>query len=98
MHIKCLSGWSNKSFTMLLKLLKDALLEGETLPDLFSASKTLLQGLGLDYYKVHACPKDCMLYWGDDSKHIHCKVCLTPRYKQFEGETNEAKKGRQNIP
>ncbi|KAG5548104.1 hypothetical protein RHGRI_013710 [Rhododendron griersonianum] len=30
MHIKCLCGWSNKSFTKLLKLLKKALPEGNT--------------------------------------------------------------------
>ena len=31
-HMKCLNGWSNKSFTMLLELLNEALPEGETLP------------------------------------------------------------------
>ena len=31
-HMKCLNGWSNKSFTMLLELLKEAFPEGETLP------------------------------------------------------------------
>ena len=31
-HMKCLNGWSNKSFTMLVELLNEALLEGETLP------------------------------------------------------------------
>ena len=31
-HLKCLNGWSNKSFDMLLELLKEALLVGEMLP------------------------------------------------------------------
>ena len=31
-HMKCLNGWSNTSFTMLLQLLKEGLPEGETLP------------------------------------------------------------------
>ena len=30
--MKCLNGWSNKSFTMLPELLKETLPEGETLP------------------------------------------------------------------
>ncbi|WMV08116.1 hypothetical protein MTR67_001501 [Solanum verrucosum] len=33
LHLKCLNGWSNKSFSMLLELLKDVLPEGETLPE-----------------------------------------------------------------
>lgn len=39
LHIKCLSGWSNKSFTMLLDVLKDALPEGETLPNSYYKAK-----------------------------------------------------------
>ena len=31
-HMKCLNGWSNKSFTLLLELLKETLPKGETLP------------------------------------------------------------------
>ena len=32
LHLKVISGWSNKSFNMLLQLLKDALPNGKTLP------------------------------------------------------------------
>ena len=63
LHIKCLSGWSNKSFTMLLELLKDAFHEGETLPKSFYEAKKLIGNLGLEFTKIHACPNDCMLYW-----------------------------------
>ena len=38
-HMKCLNGWSNKSFTMLLELLKEALPEGETLPSNYYEAK-----------------------------------------------------------
>ena len=38
--MKCLNGWSNKSFTMLLELLNEAFPEGETLPnDYYEAKK-----------------------------------------------------------
>ncbi|KAH7835951.1 hypothetical protein Vadar_031397 [Vaccinium darrowii] len=93
MHIKCLGGWSNKSFTMLLKLLKDAFPAAELLPDSFNACRKLLGGLGLEYHKVHACPQDCMLYWGEDANRVYCKVCHSPRYKQLEDETDGPKKG-----
>ncbi|XP_028051175.1 uncharacterized protein LOC114255823 [Camellia sinensis] len=98
LHIKCLSGWSDKSFTMLLKLLKDAFPKGETLPKSFYATRALLRELGLDYHKVHACPRDCSLYWKETASRDDCIVCQTPRYKQFEGEKNDYKTKQQRIP
>ncbi|XP_058217100.1 uncharacterized protein LOC131327994 [Rhododendron vialii] len=92
MHIKSLCGWSNKSFTMLLKLLKKVLPEGEILPNSYTASRQLLGGLSLEYHKVHACPRDCMLYWGEDAKRVDCKVCNVPRYKPEE-KIDGSKKG-----
>ncbi|KAJ9680262.1 hypothetical protein PVL29_019544 [Vitis rotundifolia] len=38
-HIKCLNGWNNKSFTMLLELLKETLPKGETLPSNYYEAK-----------------------------------------------------------
>jgi len=32
MNLKAMNGWTDKSFTQLLELLKDMLLEGNTLP------------------------------------------------------------------
>ena len=37
--MKCLNGWSNKSFTVLLELLKEALPEGETLQSNYYEAK-----------------------------------------------------------
>jgi hypothetical protein len=39
LHIKFLGGWSNKSFDMLLELLKDVLPDGSQLPKNFNAAK-----------------------------------------------------------
>ncbi|XP_028102273.1 uncharacterized protein LOC114301519 [Camellia sinensis] len=83
---------------MLLKLLKDAFPKGETLPKSFYATRALLRELGLDYHKVHACPRDCSLYWKETASRDDCIVCQTPRYKQFEGEKNDYKKKQQRIP
>lgn len=98
LHIKCLSGWSDKSFMMLLELLKDSFPKGETLPKSFYATRKLLRDLGLDYHKVHACPRDCSLYWKETAGMDDCIVCQMPRYKQFEGEENDVKKKQQRIP
>ncbi|XP_049399799.1 uncharacterized protein LOC125863867 [Solanum stenotomum] len=87
LHLKCLNGWSNNSFSMLLELLKDVLPEGETLPKSFNDSKKIIKDLGLEYKKIHACPNDCMIYWNDTEDQINCKICKAPRYKQFKGES-----------
>lgn len=41
-HTKCLGGWSNNSFTQLLKLLKEVLPKGGTLPDSYYGMKKLI--------------------------------------------------------
>lgn len=85
-HIKCLGGWSNNSFTMLLKLLKDVLPEGETLPDSFYDMKKIISKFGLSYEKIHACPNDCILYRGEYQGKDQCPKCHTSRYKVTEGD------------
>ena len=53
-HLKCLNGWSNKSFDMLLELLKEALPVGEMLPKNHYESKKILWDPGLHYKKIDA--------------------------------------------
>lgn len=85
LHLKCLNGWSNKSFSMLLELLKDVLPEGETLPKSFYDSKNIVKDLGLEYKTIRACPNDCMIYWNETKDRTSCKFFKAPRYKQFKG-------------
>ncbi|XP_052198329.1 uncharacterized protein LOC127805620 [Diospyros lotus] len=80
-HIKCLCGLSNKAMSMILELLKDAF-EHAKIPDSFYEAKKLITKLGLNYSQIHACPNDCMLYWGEDESRETCKVCNTSRWKQ----------------
>lgn len=85
-HLKIINRWSNKSFDMVLKLIKDALPDGETLPKSHYEAKTLLQGLGLGYVYIHACINDCMLFWKEDKDLESCSVCGEPRYKINQGK------------
>jgi hypothetical protein len=101
-HLKCLHGWSDKSFSMLLDLLRDALPEGNVLPKSYYETKKMISGLGLGYEKIHACPNDCVLYW---DKHINdqvCPKCGTSRWKttndDVQGNGKEISKKRKNIP
>ncbi|KAK6796809.1 hypothetical protein RDI58_004510 [Solanum bulbocastanum] len=57
--------WSNESFTMLLKMLKEELLPDETdLPNTYYGANKVIWNLGLSYERIDACRNDCMLYIG----------------------------------
>nr|GMD39345.1 uncharacterized protein LOC109190361 [Ipomoea batatas] len=73
--------------SMIFELLKDAF-EQERLPDSFYEAKKTINRLSLNYVKIHACPNDCMLYWGDDKATETCKVCHTSRWKQPKGKND----------
>ncbi|GKV11263.1 hypothetical protein SLEP1_g22529 [Rubroshorea leprosula] len=79
-HLKCLNGWSNKSFTQLLEYLSFLLLEGNVLPKSYSETKKIIRSLGLSYEKIHACPNDCMLFWKDKANDDLCSKCGASRW------------------
>ena len=82
--MKCLNGWNNKSFTMLLELLKEALPEGETLPRNYYETKKVLLELGLHYINIDVCPSDCMLYSKEHANANECIVCGVSRWKSSD--------------
>lgn len=80
-HIKVLCGLSDKAMTMILDLLNDAFEKAKFPPSIYEAKK-IINKLGLNYKKIDACPKHCMLYLGDDEKSLDaCKHCGTSRWK-----------------
>ncbi|XP_057444525.1 uncharacterized protein LOC130736753 [Lotus japonicus] len=84
-HIKCLCKMTDKAMTMILELLHDAF-EHAKIPSSFYEAKKSITKLGLGYEKIHACPRNCMLYWGADENLEQCKVCQRSRWR--EPETN----------
>ncbi|XP_060213001.1 uncharacterized protein LOC132640428 [Lycium barbarum] len=91
LHIKSMGRWSNESFTMLLKMLKEELLpDGANLPNSYYEAKKVIRDLGLSYHKIDACVNDCMLYWKEDNLLDSCKVCGASRWK-IEKHSGEAK-------
>lgn len=99
LHIKSVGRWSNESFDMLLKTLRDILPVGSTLPDTYYDAKKIIKDLGLSYEKIDACSNNCMLYWKDEEKLHVCKVCGVSRWKEDyrSGETKIQKNGKK-IP
>ncbi|XP_020266395.1 uncharacterized protein LOC109841877 [Asparagus officinalis] len=81
-QIKCLNKWSNKSFTMLLKFLKDSMPLGNNVPQSWYEAKRIMSDLGLNCEKIHACPNDCVLFWKENSKLKECPNCGVSRYKK----------------
>ncbi|KAK1400939.1 hypothetical protein POM88_000544 [Heracleum sosnowskyi] len=60
--LKVKNGWTNKSFTELLKLLGDMLPLNNELPTSTYEAKKILCPMGMDVKKIHACPNDCVLF------------------------------------
>ena len=81
-HIKCLCGISDKAMTMILELLNDEF-DTAKIPSSFYEAKKIISKLGLNYEKIHACPNNCMLYWGnrEDEERETCKTSHTSRWK-----------------
>ena len=63
MPIKIHNGWSNKSFDMLLELLKASFPMGTTILSSFYEAKQKLCDLGLGYETIYAYKYNCILYW-----------------------------------
>ncbi|XP_060181912.1 uncharacterized protein LOC132611513 isoform X1 [Lycium barbarum] len=99
LHIKSIGHWSNESFTMLLKFLKeDLLLDGTNLPNSYYEAKKVIRDLGLSYKKIDACKNDCMLYWKNDNCLESCKVCGVSRWKEDKHSGETKFKSGKKIP
>ncbi|CAN1289729.1 hypothetical protein LINPERPRIM_LOCUS20410 [Linum perenne] len=86
LHLKVYNKWSNKSFDMLLKLLKDILPEGNLVPSSYYEEKKMLRSIGLGYTAIHACRYDCALYWKENELLEACPICKMSRWKTNDGK------------
>ncbi|XP_023770042.1 uncharacterized protein LOC111918639 [Lactuca sativa] len=93
-NLKANNGWSDTSFTNLLKLLNDMLPEDNELPISTYQAKKLMCPMGMEIERIHACPKDSMLYRNQYADLDKCITCDTSRYKKnnHTEETNDVKK------
>lgn len=80
-NIKCMGGWSNMSFNLMLTLIKEILPGGEVLPNSLYEMKKIIADLGYGYKKIDACPNDCMLYWKENEHLDKCLNCGECRWK-----------------
>ncbi|XP_028062232.1 uncharacterized protein LOC114265612 [Camellia sinensis] len=81
-----LNKWSNKSFNMLLGILKDLLLASDqVIPWTLYEAKKFLRDLSLGYVSIHACKYDCALFWKENANLENCLICQESRYKLNDG-------------
>ncbi|KAH1032847.1 hypothetical protein J1N35_045021, partial [Gossypium stocksii] len=78
-HLKCLGGWTGNSLTMLLEFLR-YMFHFTKISHSCKDMKKLIKNLGIGYNKIHSCPNDCMLYWGDRKNKQSCHVCSKSRW------------------
>ncbi|XP_038708541.1 uncharacterized protein LOC120003590 [Tripterygium wilfordii] len=86
LHIKNLTGLSNKGFDMYLQLFKRALPKGETLPKDYYEAKTIMRNLGLSYQRIHACKNGCVLFWKENEDKQECPTCGDSRWVERYGK------------
>ena len=73
--------WPDKSFSMLIDLLLVAFPQIKFFPSSYYQAKKLIMDLGLGYEKIHVCPNNCTLYWGEMVEKDCCPKCSTSRWK-----------------
>lgn len=87
-NLKAGNGWSDVSFTSMLKLVKEMLPDDNELPDRTYDAKKVLCPMGMEYRKIHACPNDCILYRGEFENLHSCPRCNVSRYKMKRSGPN----------
>ncbi|WVZ84511.1 hypothetical protein U9M48_031540, partial [Paspalum notatum var. saurae] len=98
LRFKAGNGWSNKSFTDLVNFLADKLPEGNVMPKSTAEAKKILCPIELKYERIHACPNDCIIYWGKYKENESCLICETSRYKKKDRPEELEGKEKKKIP
>jgi hypothetical protein len=80
--LKASHGWSDNSFSDLLRLLAKLLPKPKTLPTNTYRAKKLICPLSLGVNKIHTCPNHCILYRKEHEIQMKCPVCGVSRYKR----------------
>jgi hypothetical protein len=86
----------------LLKIVKKMLPKDNEWPASTYEAKKIVCPLGLEVQKIHACPKDCILYYGEEYENLNaCPVCSAFRYKIMRddpGDVEASAAGRGFLP
>ncbi|KAL0533249.1 hypothetical protein IC582_030465 [Cucumis melo] len=90
-NLKVRYGWSDISFSELLKTLKEILPTTNELPNSLYEAKKILGALGMEYEKIHACSNNCCLYRKEFANATECPKCGQSRWKNVKDRNEERK-------
>jgi len=79
--MKCMSGWSNTSFFLLLRFINKLMPSNASLPKDTYEAKKYMRNLGHGYEKISAYRKGCILFWRENEKLDKCTSCKESRWK-----------------
>ena len=89
LKLKATNGWSDSSFSTLLKLLAELLPKPNGLPTNTYQAKNLLCPFTLGVQKFHSCPDHCILYRKEHESLERCPTCNVSHYKKNSGGSDE---------
>ena len=84
-QVKCSTGMSNRALEAVLNLFSRFLPKGHCVPDTMEKVQRVVRDLGLDYVKIDACEKDCVLFWKENTNLDTCPKCGESRWKTSDG-------------
>ncbi|KAA0047739.1 transposase [Cucumis melo var. makuwa] len=90
-NLKGRYGWTDISFSELLKTLKEILPTTNELPNSLYEAKKTLGALGMEYEEIHACPNNCCLYRKEFANATECPECGQSRWKNVKDRNEERK-------
>ncbi|XP_051150184.1 uncharacterized protein LOC127264725 [Andrographis paniculata] len=96
MYLKVLSQWSNKSFDLLLTLLRDVIPDDVVLPKTYYEANKIMKELGFTCQIMDVCMDNCMLFTGEDADLQACVVCGERRF--VEGSSTVSEKRMRYFP
>ena len=97
-NLKARFGWSDKSFTKLLVLLKNMFPNDNMLPKCHYEAKKILCLVSMEYQKIHACSDEYIMYRNQFVEICNCPTCGVSRYKVNDGECSDDVATNNNCP
>jgi hypothetical protein len=86
MGFKSMYGFSNKCYNDIVKLIIDLIpVKHNMLKDIYLSQKIMF-GLGMNFEKIDACKKNCMLFWKEHKDDTECMHCSRSKYVKVINE------------
>ena len=79
LHFKNKHNCKNSGFVELLPLIGPVLPDGHKLLDDCYVVRKMIRGLNMGYEKIYASENDCILFYKENSKKMHCDICNESR-------------------